>query len=118
MLDLKFLHAPAGEAPLLAVLYQDLKSARHIKTYRVSLKDKVRCALKRQLGRCPWKRQLGSACAQPSSRACMLRQEQHPLGAWKARTAPGQHPPEPAFLSTKAKSMQDVDMFACCMVPS
>lgn len=41
MLDLKFLHVPVGEAPLLAVLYQDLKQARHVRTYRVSFKDKV-----------------------------------------------------------------------------
>lgn len=87
MLDLKFLHAPAGEAPLLAVLYQDLKSARHIKTYRVSLKDKVRCPplrVEASAGALPLEASaVHSACAQPRSRACTLRQEQHSLSAWR-----------------------------------
>lgn len=40
VLDLGFLHVPESEKPVLAVLYQDLRKARHIKTYFVSLTDK------------------------------------------------------------------------------
>ncbi len=39
VLDLAFLHG--CKAPTLAVLYEDTKEQRHIKTYEVSLKDKV-----------------------------------------------------------------------------
>lgn len=40
VLDLSFLHVAAGEKPVLAVLYEDLRKARHIKTYVVSVADK------------------------------------------------------------------------------
>ena len=39
VVDLQFLQGCAR--PTVAVLYQDTKSARHIKTYEVVLKDKV-----------------------------------------------------------------------------
>ncbi len=39
MLDMKFLHGcPAG--PTFAVLYQDAKDSRHLKTYQIQLKEK------------------------------------------------------------------------------
>ena len=41
MVDLKFLHSPLGGRPLLAVLYEDTRKARHIKTYEVALREKV-----------------------------------------------------------------------------
>lgn len=40
-MDLKFLHSPLGGRPLLAVLYEDTRRARHIKTYEVALREKV-----------------------------------------------------------------------------
>lgn len=40
VIDLAFLHAGGGGAPLLAVLYEDTKEQRHVKTYEVSLRDK------------------------------------------------------------------------------
>jgi len=39
VLDLAFLHGCA--VPTLAVLFEDTKEQRHIKTYQVSVKDKV-----------------------------------------------------------------------------
>jgi DNA damage-binding protein 1 len=39
VLDLAFLHN--CQVPTLAVLYEDTKEQRHIKTYEVSLRDKV-----------------------------------------------------------------------------
>ena len=39
VLDLAFLHGCA--APTLAVLYEDTKEQRHIKTYETSFRDKV-----------------------------------------------------------------------------
>jgi len=39
VLDLAFLHGCA--IPTLAVLFEDTKEQRHIKTYQVSVKDKV-----------------------------------------------------------------------------
>ena len=41
VVDLKFLHSPLGGRPLLAVLYEDTRRARHIKTYEVALREKV-----------------------------------------------------------------------------
>jgi DNA damage-binding protein 1 len=43
VVDLKFLHSPLGGRPLLAVLYEDTRRARHIKTYEVALREKVTC---------------------------------------------------------------------------
>ncbi len=40
-MDLKFLHTPAGARPTLAVLFEDTRRARHIKTYEVGLREKV-----------------------------------------------------------------------------
>ncbi len=39
VLDLQFLHG-CSERPAVAVLYQDAKEARHVKTYEVGLRDK------------------------------------------------------------------------------
>ena len=39
MVDMRFLEGCA--VPTVAVLYEDAKHARHIKTYEVSVKDKV-----------------------------------------------------------------------------
>jgi DNA damage-binding protein 1 len=41
VVDLKFLHSPLGGRPLLAVLFEDTRRARHIKTYEVALREKV-----------------------------------------------------------------------------
>lgn len=41
VVDMKFLHSPLGGRPLLAVLYEDTRRARHIKTYEVALREKV-----------------------------------------------------------------------------
>ena len=43
VLDMKFLEATLK--PTLVVLYQDSKEARHVKTYEVNLKDKVRSSV-------------------------------------------------------------------------
>jgi DNA damage-binding protein 1 len=40
VLDLKFLHGAAPSKPVLAILYQDSKGSRHVKTYEVNLKEK------------------------------------------------------------------------------
>jgi hypothetical protein len=40
VIDIKFLYGT--RQPVVAVLYQDTKEARHFKTYVVLLKDKVR----------------------------------------------------------------------------
>lgn len=40
VLDLGFLHD--SSTPTLVVLYEDTKGQRHIKTYEISIKDKVR----------------------------------------------------------------------------
>lgn len=45
ILDIKFLEG--FTRPTVAVLYQDPKRDRHIKTYEVNLKEKVRRALQR-----------------------------------------------------------------------
>jgi hypothetical protein len=42
--------AAAGAKPVLALLYEDSKQARHIKTYTLNLKTRVRC---REACRCP-----------------------------------------------------------------
>lgn len=41
VVDMKFLHSPLGGRPLLAVLSEDTRRARHIKTYEVGLREKV-----------------------------------------------------------------------------
>lgn len=38
---MKFLYSPLGGRPLLAVLYEDTRRARHIKAYEVGLREKV-----------------------------------------------------------------------------
>lgn len=41
VVDLKFLHTPPAGRPTLAVLFEDTRKARHVKTYEVGLRDKV-----------------------------------------------------------------------------
>jgi DNA damage-binding protein 1 len=43
VLDMRFLEGTLK--PTLVVLYQDSKDARHIKTYEVNLKDKVKLSI-------------------------------------------------------------------------
>jgi hypothetical protein len=49
VLDLAFLHG--CDVPTLAVLFEDTKEQRHIKTYRVSVKDKVSRGLRAPPGK-------------------------------------------------------------------
>lgn len=46
MLDIKFLYGH-DDAPTIAILYQDSKSLRHVKTYKLLLKEK-------ELAEGPW----------------------------------------------------------------
>lgn len=46
VIDMKFLHG-SNDAPVIAILYQDAKALRHIKTYQLRLREK-------ELAEGPW----------------------------------------------------------------